>query len=290
MFKDNRQTSIIVIVNQKGGCGKTTSAINISACLADRGFRVLLIDLDAQAHASLGLGIDVDKLIYTLYDVMVKNLELEKAILPTHIKNLDIAPAVSILSGAQLEIADLLGRELILRTAVYKMLNINQKKYDYIIMDCSPSLNLITINGLVAADRLLIPIQTHYFALEGMKELLSTIKIVKERLNSQLEILGIVATLFDGRTRMNKEIFEQIKNYFKDKVFRSVIRMNIKLAEAQLQKKSIFEYDARSNGAQDYQSLTEELVALTRPEHSQAKTDEQPAAALMVQPNEPTAQ
>jgi len=264
--KQDVKTDIIVIANQKGGCGKTTTAINLSAALAAKGFRVLLLDLDAQSHASLGLGVDTDSLTYSVYDVVVKNLGLENSIVPTYIKNLDVAPATSMLTGAQLEIADLLGREVILKTAVYKMLNTKQKEYDYIIIDCSPSLNLLTVNGLTAAKFLLVPMQTHYFSLEGMKELFSTIKIVRERLNSNLEMLGILPTLFDTRTRMNRDILNQIKDYFKERVFQTVIRMNIKLAEAQTHKKSIFEYDKGSNGAKDYLSLTEEVVRLTRPE------------------------
>lgn len=267
--KKKIKTSIIAVANQKGGCGKSTTAINLSSALAGQNFQVLLIDLDAQSHASLGLGVNVDRLESSIYDVMVKNLELESAILPTHIKNLDIAPATPLLTGAQLEIADLLGREGILRTAIYKMINTNQRRYDYIIMDCSPSLNLLTINGLVATQFILIPIQTHYFSLEGMKELFSTIKIVKERFNSLLEIVGILATLFDTRTKMNKEILAQIKDYFKDKVFQTVIRLNIKLAEAQVHQKSILEYAPNSNGAQDYLSLSGEVVSITRPEFSE---------------------
>ncbi len=262
----DKDTSIIVIANQKGGCGKTTTCINLSACLAKEGHKTLMMDLDSQSHASLGIGIDIDNVTYSTYDVMVKNLELERAIIPTHIKNLDIIPATSVLTGAQLEIADLLGREGILRTAVYKMLNTKIREYDYIIMDCSPSLNLLTINGLVAATSILVPIQTHYFSLEGMKELFSTLKIVKERLNFQLEILGILPTLFDSRTRMNKDILQQIKDYFKDKVFQSTIRMNIKLAEASLNKKPIFDYAPSSNGAEDYTALTQEVISLTKPE------------------------
>lgn len=270
MFEETREqnvkTGIVVIANQKGGCGKTTTAINLSSALANKNFKVLLVDLDAQAHASLGLDIDVDRLSYSIYDVMVRNLELEQSIVPTHIERLDIVPATSMLTGAQLEIADLLGREVILKTAIYKMLNTKQREYDYIVIDCSPSLNLLTINGLASAKSLLIPIQAHYFSLEGMKELFSTIKIVKERLNSGLEVIGILPTLFDTRTRMTREILNQIKEYFKDKVFRTVIRMNIKLAEAQANKKSIFEYDKNSNGAKDYLALTEEVIAITRPE------------------------
>lgn len=262
--------SIIVVANQKGGCGKTTTTINLAAGLADRNLPTLIIDLDAQAHASLGLGIGVEGLAYSLYDVIVKNVALEQAIVPTHIANLDIVSATPILTGAQLEIADLLGRELILRTAISKMINLGKKQYAYIIIDCSPSLNLLTINGLAAAEWILVPLQTHYFALEGMRELFSTITIVKERLSSQLEILGVLPTLFDPRTRMSKEILSQIREYFKEKVFDTNICMNIKLAEAQMYKKSIFEYNRFSSGARNYAALTEEVISRTRP---QSKTE-----------------
>jgi len=170
------------------------------------------------------------------------------------------------LSGAQLEIADLLGREGILRTAVYKMINTGRAVYDYVIIDCSPSLNLLTINALVTANFILVPIQTHYFSLEGMREIFSTIRIVKERLNMGLQILGILPTLFDRRTRMNREILSQIQDYFKDKVFQSVIRMNIKLAEASANRKAIFDYAPSSNGAKDHAALAKEVISLTKPQ------------------------
>jgi chromosome partitioning protein len=260
------KTSIIVIANQKGGCGKTTTCINLSTALAKMDKKVLIIDLDAQAQASLGVGINTDDLKYSIYDVMVKSLELESVIVPTDIPNLDIAPASSMLTGAQLEIATLLGREWILRTAIYKMINTGTRNYDYIIMDCSPSLNLTTINGLASAQFILIPAQTHYFSLEGMKELLSTIKIVKERLNPQLQILGILPTLFDIRTKISRKILSQMRKYFGDKVFKTVIHTNIKLVEAQVHKKSIHEFAPNSNGARAYLALSEEIVSRTCPE------------------------
>ncbi len=259
-----KDTSIISIVNQKGGCGKTTTCINLSAYLANQGYKILTIDIDPQAHTSLGLGLDVDNLAHSIYDVLTKDMEIDYVIVPSHIKNLDIAPAISLLTGAQIEISDLLGRERILKAAIYKMLNTHFKSYDYIIVDCSPSLNIITINGLVAGDSLIVPIQTQYFSLEGMRELFSTIKLVRERLSSELDVLGILPTMFDKRLKMNKEMLRQIRDYFQDQVFNTTIRMNSKLSEAVLYKQSIFEYARRSRGAQDYRALGQEVIQRTK--------------------------
>ncbi|MBI2095354.1 MAG: ParA family protein [Candidatus Omnitrophica bacterium] len=230
------KTIIIAIVNQKGGCGKTTTCINLAAGLAKRGFKVLMIDLDPQSHASLGVNIDVHNLGVSIYDVLVKSTDLNSVIVPTYLNGLDLAPATSLLTGAQLEIADLLGREGLLRTSIWRMLNTHVRHYDYILMDSSPSLNLLTINGLTAAQSVLIPIQAHYFSLEG------------------------------GRTKMSRDMLAQLKDYFKEKVLQSLIRMNITLAEASAHGKSIFDFDAASNGAKDYRQLTEEILLLTRPE------------------------
>ena len=258
------KTVVIAITNQKGGCGKTTTAINLSAALASKGLKVLLLDLDAQAHASLGIGVNTDMCHTTIYDVFVKNAEMETAIFHTYMENLDIVPSTSMLSGAQLEIADTLGRESILSRSLYKMLDHGIRAYDYVIMDCSPSLNLITVNALTAAGRVIVPMQPHYFSLEGMRELFATIRIVNERLNPGLNLLGILPTLYDLRTKMSRGVLEQTKDYFREKVFQTVIRMNITLAEAQANKKSIFDYAPSSNGARDYGSLRDEVLALTR--------------------------
>jgi len=253
----------IAICNQKGGCAKTTTAINLSSCLAQRGFKVLLVDLDPQAHASLGLGIDADNLTESIYDVLINNIGLDSVIQKCAcVDNLDLAPANSVLSGAQLELADILGRETVLKIALRKLRLI--KNYDFIFLDCSPSLNLITINALTAANSVLIPVQTHYYSLEGMKELFSTIDIVRERLNFDLEILGILATLFDTRTRVTHQMLDQIRDYFTDMVFKTVIHNNVKLCEAPIYKKPIHLYDSKSQGTQDYQALAEEIIALTQ--------------------------
>lgn len=254
---------IIAVANQKGGCGKTTTAINLSAALTLRDFKVLLIDLDAQSHASLGIGVDVDRLICSVYDVVVRNVELPYVIIPTDIKNLNIAPATFMLSDAQLEMLNLSEREQVLRNAIYNMMDTSKGEYDYIILDCSSSLNLLSVNGLVAADFALIPIQANYFSLEGMKELFSTIKIIKERLNPSLEILGILPTLYSAVNKMNKEILHQIRDYFQEEVFKTVISLDTKLADAAIFKKSIFDYAPGSPGAKNYLSLTEEVVLLT---------------------------
>ena len=264
--KPVNKSTIIAIVNQKGGVGKTTTCINLASGLARKNFKVLIIDLDPQSNASLGLNVNVDQFSSSIYDVLVNNLDLEQAIIPTYVKNLDIAPASSLLTGAQLEIADLLGRERLLRTSVWKMLNAHIRYYDYILMDCSPSLNLLTINGLVAAQCVLVPIQAHYFSLEGMKELFSTLKVVRDRINPGLEILGILPCIVDIRKKLSREMLDQLKDYFKEKMFKTVIRMNSALAEASAYGQSIFDFSPTCNGAKDYAQLVDEVVLATRPD------------------------
>ena len=255
-----RKNITIAICNQKGGCAKTTTAINLSACIAQKGYKVMLVDLDPQAHASLGLGVDLENLETTIHDVLTRKKEIEGVIRKTDVENLDIVPANFMLSGSQLELADILGRETVLKVALRKFRLV--KEYDFIFLDCSPSLNLVTINALTAADSVLVPVQAQYYALEGMKELFNTIGLVKERLNSELEVLGILPTLFDSRTKMGHELMQQLRDFFKELVFKTVIRNNVKLCEAPMFKKPIHLYDKRSIGAKDYIQLSEEIIAL----------------------------
>jgi len=257
--KTGKMGHIISIVNQKGGCGKTTTAVNLSAWLASKGKKTLLIDLDPEGYATLGLGIKPNSVELSIYDVLINNISLERATIPAFVDNLDLIPSNPVLSGAQLEIANLLGRETILRVALNKLFL--SKAYDFVILDCSPSLNLVTINALAASKFVIVPIQAHYYSLHGMKELFSTITIIKERINADLEILGILVTLFDPRTKMSHHVLSDIRDYFKDKVFGTVVNTNVKLCEASMNQKPICLYDPESKGSKDYEQLTDEVIA-----------------------------
>jgi len=260
---EDSQKNIICIVNQKGGCGKTTTAINLSSCLASEGYQVLLIDTDPQAQASIGLGIDVEGPHHNLYDVLVNGVNIESAIQQTNIEGLDIIAANSLLSGAHLDLSSFSQREYILKFALRSYLMSSQ--YDYVVIDCSPTLNLITMNALAASNNVLIPIQMHYFSLQGMKELMITIDRVKENLNGELRILGILVTLFDKRIKISQQLLDQIRAYFNELVFSTYIRINVKLCEAPMFQKSIEEYADDSRGAADYRDLTKEVIARTSP-------------------------
>ncbi|MBI1884660.1 MAG: ParA family protein [Chlamydiae bacterium] len=250
---------IIAIANQKGGCGKTTTAINLAAVLAAKGLRSLLIDLDPQAHATLGLGLMPDTLDRTIYDVLVSSrASLSQVIRATHVENLFIAPSNILLSGADIDLVNVIGRENVLRDHLLAL----GDAYSYILIDCSPSLSILTVNALTASDFILIPIQTHYFAMEGMKQLFTTIDLVKRRLNPNLSIMGILPTLYDPRTNIGKEVLQGIRDYFKEKVFQSVIHINTKLTEAPSAGETIITYDPRSTGARDYTQLAEEVLSL----------------------------
>lgn len=253
--------AVIAIANQKGGCGKTTTAVNLSACLASRGIKTLVMDLDPQAHATIGLGIQPDTLERTIYDVLVASrINLNQIILPTKMQNLFIAPSNILLSGADIDLVSVIGRENVLKD----QLAVLNGDYEYVIIDCSPSLSILTVNALTAADEVLIPIQTHYYAMEGMKQLFTTIDLVKKRLNHRLEVLGILPTMYDLRTNISKDVLEGIRDYFKEKVFQSVIHVNTKLTEAPSAGEPIITYDPKSMGAKDYSLLTEEVLTLGR--------------------------
>lgn len=251
---------IIAIVNQKGGCGKTTTAVNLSACLAARGYRTLLIDLDPQSNASLGLGIEASN-GKSIHQILVdEEFQARDAICPTGVYSLDIIPANIVLSGADLDLANALGRESILNSKLEPI----KGNYDFIIIDCAPSLSLLTVNALAVADEVLIPIQVHYYSLEGMKLLFQTINIVKSRLNFRLSILGILPTFYDQRTAICQDVLKGLKNYFGSRILSTIIRVNTKLAEAPSANEPIHIYAPGSRGAEDYGRLTEEILIKNR--------------------------
>ena len=247
----------IAVINQKGGCGKTTTAVNLSACLAELGARVLLIDVDPQAHATLGFGFRGDEIERTLYHALRPNgLPIAQVMLPTYHPNLKLVPSNSGLASLQVELVERFGRERILDDCISQI----DDDFHFVLLDCPPSLNLLTINVLTAASDVLIPLQTHYLSLDGMRELFKTIDLVRTELNPDLEILGILPTLFDPRTRMNRAMLETIHEYFKGKVFETVIRFSTSLSESPMLGQPVIRYAPQSRGAKDYQALARELL------------------------------
>lgn len=247
----------IAIFNQKGGVGKTTTNINLAACLAIKGKKVLVLDIDPQGNTTSGLGIDKRNLEYSTYDLLTEDdIDTKKAILNTSTKGLDIIPASVSLAGAEVELVSVKGREKKLKKALAKV----KKNYDYIFIDCPPSLGLLTINSLTAVDSVLIPIQCEFYALEGVAQLMSTIDIVKKNLNSKLKIEGVILSMFDGRTNLSIQVVEEVKKYFKEKVYTTVIPRNVRLAEAPSYGLPIAEYDPKSSGAEAYREFAEEFL------------------------------
>lgn len=247
---------VIAVANQKGGVGKTTTAVNLGACLASLGKRVLLIDIDPQGNTTSGIGINKADVRYDIYDVLINEESAAEAILPTAVDELHILPATIQLAGAEIELVPTMSREVRLRQALQPL----QKQYDYMLIDCPPSLGLLTVNALTASNSVLIPIQCEYYALEGLSQLLNTIRMVQKHLNTSLEIEGVLLTMLDARTNLGLQVIEEVKKYFREKVYATVIPRNVRLGEAPSHGQSIIQYDPRSRGAEVYLELAKEVV------------------------------
>ena len=246
---------IIAVANQKGGVGKTTTAVNLSTILAKKGKKVMLIDADPQGNASSGLGIDKD-VGYSLYDVLINDIDIEKTLQDTCVKTLKVCPSNVNLAGAEVELVSEMSREQRLK----EKLEIIKDEYDFIIIDCPPSLGLITLNSFTAANSVLIPVQCEYYALEGLGQLINTINLVKKHLNKSLEIEGALLTMYDIRTNLSNQVVREVKKYFEDKVYKTVIPRNIRLSEAPSYGMPITLYDARSKGAKSYEKFAKEFL------------------------------
>ena len=246
---------IISVANQKGGVGKTTTAVNLSSIFAKKGKKTLMIDADPQGNATSGLGIDKEVELST-YDILINDKKKEEVIIDTQIKNLKICPSTINLAGAEVELVSAENREFKLKEKLDEI----KEDYDYIIIDCPPSLGLITLNSFTASDSVLIPVQCEFYALEGLGQLINTINIVKKVMNKKLEIEGAVLTMYDARTNLSNQVVKEVKDYFEDKVYKTVIPRNVKLSEAPSFGESIINYDATSKGASNYLSLAQEII------------------------------
>lgn len=247
---------IIAITNQKGGVGKTTTSVNLAACMAELGKKVLLIDADPQGNATSGLGLNKADISFCSYDLITKEASPEETIVPTNVENLYIIPATINLAGAEIELVSVISREYRLQNALDQI----KDDFDFVFIDCPPSLGLLTLNALTAADSALIPIQCEYYALEGVSQLLNTIRLVQKQLNKKLEIEGVVMTMLDARTNLGIQVIEEVKKYFQEKVYSTIIPRNIRLGEAPSHGKPIILYDAKSKGAETYFELAKEVI------------------------------
>lgn len=247
---------IIALANQKGGVGKTTTAMNLAASLATLEKKVLLVDADQQANASSGLGVDLAKVDCSVYDCLIRQVDPTTAIYTTDIENLDILPSHINLAGAEVEMMGMQEREYLFRSMLASIKN----DYDYILIDCSPSLGVITVSALTASDSIIIPVQCEYFALEGISKLLQTIKIIKKKLNPELEIEGFLLTMYDSRLRLANQIYDEVKRHFQELVFKTVIQRNVKLSEAPSHGLPVILYDAMSTGAKNHLALAKEII------------------------------
>ncbi len=247
---------IVSIANQKGGVGKTTTSINLSTILAKKGKKVLMIDADPQGNASSGVGIDREEIEQSIYDVLINDVQIEEVVKKTNIKNLDIVPSNINLAGAEVELVSVMSREHRLKEKV----DIIKENYDFIIIDCPPSLGLITLNAFTASDSVLIPVQCEYYALEGLGQLLNTISLVKKHLNKEIEIEGALLTMYDIRTNLSNQVVKEVKKYFNEKVYKNVIPRNVKLSEAPSFGMPISIYEPRSKGAKSYEKFVKEFL------------------------------
>lgn len=247
---------VIAIANQKGGVGKTTTSVNLSACLADLGKKVLLVDLDPQGNSTSGFGFDKTKMKQSVYDVLVNDVPIEGVILQTKIENLMLLPATIQLAGAEIELVSIMSRETKLKRVLDKV----KYSYDYVIIDCPPSLGLLTINSLTAANSVLVPIQCEFYALEGLSQLMNTITLVQKNLNPALSLEGVVLTMFDARTNLSIQVVDEVKNHFRHKVYQTIIPRNVRLSEAPSHGQPITRYDPKSKGAEVYTDLAKEVI------------------------------
>ena len=256
LIRKKEMGKIIALANQKGGVGKTTTTINLAASLATLEKSVLVVDADPQANASSGLGVDIKEVDCSLYECIIDKADVRDAIYTTDIDGLDIIPSHIDLVGAEIEMLNLENREKVMKQLLTPIRN----DYDYILIDCSPSLGLITVNSLTAADSVIIPVQCEYFALEGISKLLNTIRIIKQKLNPKLEIEGFLLTMYDSRLRLANQIYDEVKRHFQELVFKTVIQRNVKLSESPSHGLPVILYDADSTGAKNHLALAQEII------------------------------